>query len=387
MKKQIFIVPLALIALLLTGCDSMKPAVTPEATALPPIGQSTSQVIAEGRVMPREFANIYASIPGTVVTLLVKEGDVVNQGAVLLRIGESENARANLAAAQAEFVAAQQALDQLERTANLAFNQALLDEAAAKDAAQAAQKAWDDFDQDQYEKDLDKARADLADADMELKDARDEFAKYASLEKTNDKRTKAKDALDAAQKKYNDFLIAQTLLENRQLSLQSNLAVAQGRLDEAARTRQLRQSGPDKDQLTLAQARLGAAEAMLSAAQATLDQFDVKAPYDGVIARVDIAEGERALPNQVLLVIADFSQWVIETTDLTENEIVEIHSGQSVTVRFDALPELELPGTVIHVGQTFTEKSGDVVYPIRIILDESDERLHWGMTTEVWFTP
>jgi multidrug resistance efflux pump len=84
-------------------------------------------------------------------------------------------------------------------------------------------------------------------------------------------------------------------------------------------------------------------------------------------------------------VLADFSQWQVETDDLTEIEVPDIYLGQKVTVTPDALPDLELSGTVEYISDLFEEKRGDVTYTARILLDESDPRLRWGMTVVVVF--
>jgi HlyD family secretion protein len=84
-------------------------------------------------------------------------------------------------------------------------------------------------------------------------------------------------------------------------------------------------------------------------------------------------------------VLADFSQWVVETDDLTEIEVPEIAVGQMVEVTPDALPELQLSGRVESIGELYEEKRGDVTYTARILLDEGDERLRWGMTVVVVF--
>ncbi len=309
----------------------------------------------------------------------------VTKGTVLLRLGDREAYQANLAAAQAQVTAAQQALDELNRTATMAYNQALLDEAAAQAAYNTALKAWDSFDQDQYDKDLDQAKADVATALSELNDAQTEFAKYSDREKDNPDRVRTKTALDAAQTKYDNAVIHQTEVENRYIQVNSNLEVAKGRLAEATRIRQQRANGPDADQLALAQSNLDAAQAGVTAAQAALDRLDVAAPYDGVVARIDISAGEDASPSVPVIVFADLSKWYVETTDLTEKEVVNIRVGQSVTVVPDALPSLSLTGTVERIGLTYTEKSGDIVYPVRIRLDPSDAALMWGMTVEVSF--
>jgi HlyD family secretion protein len=372
---------LAVAILLLTGCGSASTKDTPIPASTP--SGTGGVVLAEGRIVPRDFTNLYVGAPGKVGDVLVTEGETVSKGAVLLRLADREAYQANLAAAQAEMVSAQQALDQLKRTADLAYNQALLDEADAQKAFNAALQAWDDFNQDQYEKDLDKAKSDVATALSELKDAQTEFDKYADREKDNPDRVRTKRALDNAQTKYDDAVIRQTEIENKYIQVKSNLEVARARLAEATRIRKLRENGPDTDQLALLQADLAAAQAGLTAAQSALDNLDVVAPYDGVVARIDISAGENALPSLPVIVFADISQWYVETTDFTEKELVNIKVGQLVTIVPDALPNLALTGVIERIGLTYLEKVGDIVYPVRIRLDPSDAALRWGMTVEV----
>jgi multidrug resistance efflux pump len=381
-QNSIRITALALFVLLLqSGCGSSSAEDTPSPTPAP--SGAGAVVIAEGRIVPRDYTDLYVGSPGKVEQILVTEGEVVTQGTVLLRLGDREAYLASLAAAQADETAAQQAVDQLNRNADLAYHQALLDEAAAQTAYNAALKAWDAFDQEQYEKDLDKAKSDVATALSELQDAQAEFDKYSDRDKDNPDRVRTKKALDDAQTKYDNAVIRQTEIENRFTQVKSNLEVARGRLEEATRIRQQRENGPDKDQLALAQSNLDAAQARLAAAQAALAQRDVVAPYDGVVARIDISAGENAVPSQPVIVFADLKHWYVETTDLTETDVVNIRIGQPVTIVPDALPGLTLTGTIERIGLTYAEKAGDVVYPVRIRLDPSEATLFWGMTVEV----
>ena len=84
-------------------------------------------------------------------------------------------------------------------------------------------------------------------------------------------------------------------------------------------------------------------------------------------------------------VIADFSNWKVETFDLTERDVPEVYEGQQVTVILYALPGVELSGTVEHVSDLYTEKGGDITYTVRIVLEDGDENLRWGMTALVTF--
>ena len=99
-----------------------------------------------------------------------------------------------------------------------------------------------------------------------------------------------------------------------------------------------------------------------------------------------VKAGEVATPGQVALVLADFSSWRVETDNLTEIELPSIAVGQLVQVTFDALSDVELAGVVNTISPFFEIKRGDVTYAVEIgLLDETDPRLQWGMTTVVTF--
>jgi hypothetical protein len=62
-----------------------------------------------------------------------------------------------------------------------------------------------------------------------------------------------------------------------------------------------------------------------------------------------------------------------------------VEEGQNVTIVPDALPGIELTGSVERIDDIFEEKRGDITYTTRILLDEVDPRLRWGMTVVVTF--
>ena len=83
--------------------------------------------------------------------------------------------------------------------------------------------------------------------------------------------------------------------------------------------------------------------------------------------------------------LADFSGWIIKTTDLTELDVVSISEGQAVLIALDALPEETINGKVQTIGQNYSEKQGDVVYEVTVELTESLPNMRWGMTAVVKF--
>lgn len=374
-----------LAVLMLAGCSGIGgAAATPTPTA--DSGSTTGGVIAEGRIVPKESTDLFFQAGGIAHEVLMHEGDHVSKGTPLVRLADSQTAQSGVAAAQAELVAAQQAVDDLTRTADLAYQQAVLDEMTAQVAVNDAQSQWDDFDEDAQQTKIDDAEAKVATAESDLKDAQEEFDKYAALDKDNADRQRAKTALDNAAQAYHDAQSELADLENEGDRLRAELALAQDQYDEARRTRAQRKNGADPDEMALAQARLDSATAALTAAQFALDNMTLVAPYDGVVTRLDITPGERVTPNEAIINIADMSDWYVETTDLSENEVVDISVGQQTVSIPDALPDVELKGTVESVAQGYTEKSGDILYKTRIRLDDpGDAPLHWGMTVEVRF--
>jgi HlyD family secretion protein len=205
----------------------------------------------------------------------------------------------------------------------------------------------------------------------------------SNLAVDNPTRTTANNKLKDMQNAYATAVNTRDLLVNQMdnATAQVNLAKAQLTTAQAAVT--AHQNGPDPTDLAPAQAGLKSAQDQLAAAQAALANMDLVAPYDGTLVQINLNPNDLASPSQPAVVIADLSQWVVETSDLTEKQVVSVALGQKATLAPDALPGLTLSGTVAAIGQTFVANSGDVDYVVRIPLDSSDPRLRWGMTVTV----
>jgi HlyD family secretion protein len=81
--------------------------------------------------------------------------------------------------------------------------------------------------------------------------------------------------------------------------------------------------------------------------------------------------------------LADLSAWQIETDDLTELDVVNVQVGSEVALTFDAIPDLEMAGTVQRIKSLGEEKMGDVTYTVVVRPEDYDPRLRWRMTALV----
>jgi HlyD family secretion protein len=133
-----------------------------------------------------------------------------------------------------------------------------------------------------------------------------------------------------------------------------------------------------------AEAAVLQAQSVVDAAQDGLDRMVLNAPFAGTIAALNLELGEVAAPGMPVGTIADFSGWLVETTDLTELDIVNVKVGLPVEVQIDALPNEVITGTVVDIAAVSSLTRGDVTYTVTIRLDEAaDLPLRWGMTTFV----
>jgi multidrug resistance efflux pump len=382
MNKKIFFA-LTLFSLLLAACGAQ-----PTAPATPPTPVVDSGVIAEGRLIPSQDLRIYPQTRGTVTDILVKEGQSVSKGDVLVRLGDRENAEAALTAAQLELTQAQRAYDDFIRTAGLAAANAWKEYQQAQVARAAAQKEWEKVKPTEVQDEIDKAEADVRDRQKKLQDAQDEFDKYKDLKTDNPTRRKAEDELRTAQANYNEALRKVEELQRKvdvpKAALEASIAAEA----EAKRKFENTMDGTaDPEQKAVLEARLANAKAQLAAAEKNLANYDIRAPFSGIVTDVNVTVGELLGPEKFAAQIADFNAWYIETTDLNELEVVNIREGQRVEIKPDALKDLTLQGVVESIGLAYRIQGGDVLYKVKIKLIDSAPSLRWGMTVEVVFLP
>jgi len=318
--------------------------------------------------------------------MLDGENGQLTEGQVLIRLGDRELAEAAVAAAKLELTAARQAAEALDRTAPLTHAQAWQSLLAAQKKRAEAERAWEQLDLDAIDREIEDAQATLEDRREDLKDAQQEFDKYKDLAKDNASRTNAEDRLERAREDLNEAARRLDTARARRDSVRAALDAAVAQEAEARRLFETSQDGPDKDLAALAAARLANAKAQHAAAQAALDRFDLKAPFDGVVVDLQAELQQSVGPETWVVLLTDTSIWTIDTTDLTELEVVKISLGDTVALKADALPDEVVAGTVTEIGRAPKLQGGDVLYTVRISPVQANARWRWGMTFEVTFT-
>src|ERR1044071_3266815 len=203
--------------------------------------------------------------------------------------------------------------------------------------------------------------------------------KKAELSFANVGRVKAVDVKVGDQVAAGQVLVEldTTLLEAKVKEAEANVEVAQVQVNY------LKRVGTDEVHLESAQAEADRAQALLDSANTTLaTQSTLVAPFDGIIAALDISPAETVVPGRVIITLGDLSKLQVETKDLSERDVPRVQVGQSANVFIKPLNQ-EFPGKVIDISRISSTVGGDVVFKVTINLDKQPQGLLWGMSADV----
>ncbi|MBN1430794.1 MAG: efflux RND transporter periplasmic adaptor subunit [Anaerolineae bacterium] len=322
---------IGVLALMLIGCAGQQ--ASPGATAESAY-RSPSSIEATGIVVPEKWTTISSSVGGTVIEVPVSDGDQILRNRILVYLDDDDARRAvdlaQIQVSEAE-VSVRLAENELNRVVTWSPNK---NQVAA-------------------------AEASVNNAEAALEQAQSNFDKVAWVPG------------------------ASASPQSLQLEQATNsYDVAKSNLDYLYSNR------PDvkkaADQLELTELTLKEAELNQEIAEANLDKMIVRSPFEGTIGQVLIREKQVITPGMPIMTIADLATLRVETTDLNENDVVNVAVGDVVTVTFEALPGVEVEGTVIKIGVKAEEGVG-VNYTVTVELSKIPEAIRWGMTAYVNF--
>ncbi|HVW78210.1 MAG TPA: efflux RND transporter periplasmic adaptor subunit [Alloacidobacterium sp.] len=273
-----------------------------------------STTSTNAKVEPTQNFEAHAPFPGIVKALYVHEGDKVAAGKLLLQMDDTD-ARAKLATALAALKGAQGSYDAMMKGGTQEERLSL-----GGDLTKA-------------EMDRDQAQRDLA----ALQKLQAQGAASAS------EVASAKDRLTAA----NNSL---ALLEKRKTSRY------------------------DSSDVSHAKASLEDAQAAYAAAQAIVNQANVRAPFAGTVYSIPVSQSEFVQQGDKLLQMTDLTKLQVRAY-FDEPEIGKIREGMPILIRWDALPDKVWHGHVARVPSTIISYGTRNVGQVIIAIDDADGSL------------
>ena len=273
-----------------------------------------SLISTNGKVEPIRNFEAHAPVATTVKRLLVKEGDHVKQGQLLLQLDDGD-LRSQAARAQAQIKAAQ--AEQADLTGGgtqeeiLTLNSQLAKARTLRDDAQ---------------RNLDA-----------LKRLQQQGAASAG------EVTQSQESLQRVQSDV-------TLLEQKQKD---------------------RYSQPEVAKVT---AQGAEARAAYDAAEDALAKSEVRAPFDGIVYALPVKQGAYVQTGDLLLQVGDLSQMLVRTF-VDEPDIGRLAPGQKIEVTWDAVPNRIWNGAVSTIPSTVKLHGSRNVGEVTCTVDNHDLRL------------
>lgn len=179
---------------------------------------------------------------------------------------------------------------------------------------------------------------------------------------------------------------AQTALEKlKQGALPKDIATAEERIVAAEASLAKQKIGTDPldiamSENSVAQRRssLAASQNRLADAYDALNDYTVRAPFDGVVAKVPVHQFDQASPSTALATLLTHAK--IAMISLNEVDAAKVKVDQKVTLTFDAVPDLSIAGKVSEVDSIGTVTQGVVNYSVKIAFETQDDRIKTGMS-------
>lgn len=386
-------------------------------TQTPEIETATAETVdivekvgVTGKVTPFQKSELGFEKGGTVASISVTVGDSVERGRILAALSDDQTrasllgAQANLRAAEAnladnitdtglDFTNAQKNALNAARNSYVSVNSAIVNGTDSFFTNATSINPTLTFTADSYtiQRDVENKRAavtralELWKADIEMMKSPTEAA--ALLERVDTHVTTVKtflSTLSSVVLSYvrnnstaSDTVTAQYLSTINDANTNLNTAIAsittaQNNLDSAK----------PKSVLSL-QAKVEQARADVANLEAQYAKSFVKAPFAGVITKVDPEVGDVVSGGQQLFGIMGGEQFKVEV-NVPEANIAKISLGDKASITLDAYGEdVMFPATVISIDPAETVVEGVPTYKVSLQFDAKDDRVRSGMTANI----
>ena len=340
---------------------------------------------ASGTIEARNI-HVGSKVGGRIEKVLVREGDRVEAGQVLVTFEDHElsaalaDARAALAQSTANYemmAHGYRAEDVEEARAN----------AQQAEAAYAAfQKGYRGEQVAQVKADADRARAEALNADRNYARAKQLAADGVFSRQQLDDATAARDSAQAQLRNAE-----QHLQEYSSGYRQEDVASAKAKYEQAVAVRKRTEHGYRPQEVAAAKAQMERAQANLLDAETKYRERQVLASAPSTVEVLDVRPGDLIAPNSPIALLLERDQIYVRVY-IPETQFGLIRLGQSADLRVDAYPKKTFHATVEKINQkaeylprnvqTREERAHQVI-GIKLRIDDPENLVRAGMSANV----
>lgn len=339
-----------------SGQRGRRPQSGPVAVKVSPAkpGHLVYTIVATGTAGPRTEVKLSARTEAQVLQVNVREGDRIEKGQLLVLLDNAVN-RHQYELAKAETQGAQARLDKL-----LAGNRP---EEIATTVAQVAEARST----------LARAQAELESAKAKKTETESNAIAYARMHRQGiispQQNLSAKTQAESA-------TAAVAEMEAKFRENEAKVQAAQARLD-------LMKAGARREDVAAARSEFLRAQENANLLGVRLAETRVVAPISGIVSERRVEPGDLARVGTHLLTLVSIERLRIRT-QISELDLMRIKAGQSLQVRFDALPQRTFEGRVDRVFPTVDPASRQAT--VEVELENPGGKIPSGLLARLTFT-
>ena len=293
---------------------------------------------ASGVVKPEKTINLSSTIAENIKVINFKEGDIVNEGDVLIEFDDS-TAQANYKQALAQLNSAKASLEQTESTIKESEAQIRLAEVKLENAKE--------INDESLLEEINQAELEIANAKEEL-ERRQYLYENGAIEKIKVEEQKHRvNVLES-----NKIILEQRLIE---LKKTRNNKVKEA-IEELKRSEIAYQSS--QKQYHVAEENVNSAQADLNRTEVNLEKYIINSPIDGKILTQDIEVSEYIQPGQTLLTIGSNELQIEISPDEKELNLISI--GDHGYVSPDAYPNRKFEVEIVRIASSVDPDRGTI---------------------------
>jgi HlyD family secretion protein len=328
-----------------------------------------------GTVEARDI-RVGSKIAGRIDKVLVREGDTVQAGQVLITFDDRE-LMATLQQSQASAQKAQRGYRKEE------IEQARAAAAAAKAEYEQRKNGYRREDIAAAQADLDRAKADETRSHLD-------WQRYDALAQKDLVSKQQRDTAEA------NWKMAQAQSENAQHKLDElkrgyrpeEIAAAQARYEQAAASLAMMERGNRPEDVALA-------NAVYSFEQARFRETQVVAPTAATVEVLDVRPGDLVAPNTPVATLLERDQIYVRIY-IPETELGHVQLGQKAEIRVDSFPREIFEGVVEQINQQAEflprnvqtrEERVHQVFGVKVRINETTGKIRAGMAADVKLKP
>lgn len=270
------------------------------------------QVSTDNAYVGAETAEITSMVSGQIAEVRVRDTAQVKKGALLVRI-DPRDAKIALAQAEAELAKAKRQFTQTSANSRSLNSQIMISA-----------------------DDIQSAKAHVAQSQVNYEQAQLEFERRRQLNASGaiskEEFTKALSSMNAAKAALEVSKAGLAQTESKRKAAESNLAANDALIQGADQA-----STPD----------VLVAQAKLDQAQLELERTEVRAPFDGVIARRNVQVGQRVAQGTSMMKVVPLSQMYVDA-NFKESQLAKVKVGQTAILRSDLYgDDVEYTGKIV----------------------------------------